>query len=285
MRPVTFSALLCGIAVAAAGCGTQDDVTVVAVTNNPSPAPTVVVSNLAAVPVPGDLEGTITYKGKAPVPGAAPGFVAKDKFCTANKAKIKDQSLIVGPKGGIANVIVFLVRKPRGFKAPAPPKKPVVFDQKFCAFTPRVVLMRTGQPVEIRNSDDTTHNTHTLPFNNDGYNKSLASGKKDTISYAEAEPIPVKVVCDIHPWMMAYHMPLDHPFSAVTNKNGKFVIKGLPVGTHKVNIWHEKSGWLARNKTISIRPRKSTSLNLEVEPKAFSQFRGSQPKVVVLNQR
>ena len=38
----------------------------------------------------------------------------------------------------------------------------------------------------------------------------------------------------------AWHLPLDHPYGAVTDADGNFTIKNLPVGTHKFRIWHER---------------------------------------------
>ena len=38
--------------------------------------------------------------------------------------------------------------------------------------------------------------------------------------------------------MKAYILPLDHPYGAVTNANGEFLIDKIPVGAHKLAIWH-----------------------------------------------
>ncbi|MFQ5732658.1 MAG: hypothetical protein ACE5KM_11985 [Planctomycetaceae bacterium] len=235
----------------------------------------------------GTLAGVITYTGTAPAARLPDGFVEKDKYCTANKAQIKDESLIVGPKGGLANVLVYLERKPRGYTAPKVPDKPAVFDQKFCTFVPHILTLRVNQVLEIRNSDNTTHNMHPYPVANAGFNSSLPgpNGKDDSHRYAVREKIPIKVVCDVHPWMIAYHFPLDHPFVFVTKKDGKFTIAGLPAGTHTFKIWHEESGWLERGKTITIRPGETTSLNLSFGPERFTRFQGTRPKVVVFSRR
>jgi len=58
------------------------------------------------------------------------------------------------------------------------------------------------------------------------------------------ERLPHKVTCDIHSWMEAYWVVLDHPYVAVTNAKGEFEIPNLPVGEHKFIIWQEKCGYI-----------------------------------------
>ena len=47
------------------------------------------------------------------------------------------------------------------------------------------------------------------------------------------------VVCNIHPWMKAYILSLDHPYMAVTGEDGTFEIKNMPAGQHEFQFWHE----------------------------------------------
>ena len=52
--------------------------------------------------------------------------------------------------------------------------------------------------------------------------------------------VPFK--CDVHGWMNAYVGVLDHPYFAITGKDGKFELKTLPPGTYTIEAWHEKLG-------------------------------------------
>jgi hypothetical protein len=54
--------------------------------------------------------------------------------------------------------------------------------------------------------------------------------------------MPVKIKCEVHPWMSAYVGVFDHPFFAVTADDGNFEIKDLPPGEYTVVAWHEKFG-------------------------------------------
>ena len=48
--------------------------------------------------------------------------------------------------------------------------------------------------------------------------------------------------CNIHPWMSAQWFIVDHPYAAITDKDGKFKIENLPVGKHEFIIHHQLAG-------------------------------------------
>ena len=66
--------------------------------------------------------------------------------------------MVVGPKGELANAVVFL-RLERGGKVEAHPDyaaklaEPAELDNNGCLFHPHVALVRVGQPFVIKNSD------------------------------------------------------------------------------------------------------------------------------------
>jgi plastocyanin len=43
------------------------------------------------------------------------------------------------------------------------PATPVVLDQKACWYSPNLIGLQVGQPLEVRNSDETLHNVHAWP--------------------------------------------------------------------------------------------------------------------------
>ena len=232
----------------------------------------------------GTLTGTIKYSGGKPNIGLPNGYVKKDPFCTRNESKIKDESLIVGDDMGLANVVIFLPRKPKRGKNVAAPKTPAVFDQVNCTFIPHVLLVRVRQPLMIKNSDQTSHNTHTYPNANAVENTSLGAGKSATFSYVQREEVPVKVGCDVHPWMSAYHVTLDHPYAAVTGKDGKFTIADLPAGTHEFIVWHEKKGTVEKVK-VTIEADKTATLDRSYGQPQLTGFAGPRSKYIVFSTR
>ena len=58
-----------------------------------------------------------------------------------------------------------------------------------------------------------------------------------------AETNAVSATCGSHPWMKGFGWCFDHPYFAVTDKDGKFEIKNVPAGNRKIVIWHE-TGYL-----------------------------------------
>ena len=50
------------------------------------------------------------------------------------------------------------------------PTESVKLDQKGCRYTPHVLGVRAGQPLDIANSDDTLHNVHAMAKANSEFN-------------------------------------------------------------------------------------------------------------------
>src|SRR5581483_113311 len=50
-----------------------------------------------------------------------------------------------------------------------------------------------------------------------------------------------KVRCRNHPWEEAWISSFDHPFFAVTDVNGKFVISNVPPGNYVLHAAHVKA--------------------------------------------
>jgi hypothetical protein len=54
----------------------------------------------------------------------------------------------------------------------------------------------------------------------------------------------VELDCDAHNWMSAWVYTADHPYIALTDKNGGFVIEDIPAGEFEVTTWHPLLGSL-----------------------------------------
>ena len=75
---------------------------------------------------------------------------------------------------------------------------------------------------------------------------------------------PVKLGCDLHPWMAAHVVVSEHPFFAVTDDAGAFAIDGVPPGTYGVEAYNPKLGTLKAEVTVedgkAVDPKFSFSL-------------------------
>ena len=131
--------------------------------------------------------------------------------------------------GGLADALVYVKGLAGSYPAPA---EPVVLDQIGCQYNPRMVVMRAGQPLKIRNSDDTLHNIHPRPTLNKEFNIGQPrKGMESTKTFDKPE-LMIPTGCDVHPWMRAYISVLANPFFAVT-KRGRHATRSraCPTGT------------------------------------------------------
>ncbi|HCS51266.1 MAG TPA: hypothetical protein DIW81_06685 [Planctomycetaceae bacterium] len=231
-------------------------------------------------------QGWGTIKGKVVVDGTAPNLppkvtkgdqTVKDaNVCAVNG--IPDKSITVNDKGELANCFVYLYLR-RGTPDIHPDlKKPasdvVEFDQKGCEFLPHALVVRTDQKVKAISNDACGHNVHTYPLKNEAYNLLIGANDKTgaLLEHSEAEPLPMQVTCDIHPWMRAYWFVVDHPYAVVTDAEGNFTIENLPEGEHDFRIWHERVGYIERGLEIEVKDGKVTDVGtIKVDAKDLEE--------------
>jgi len=207
----------------------------------------------------GTLKGKFVLVGDAGEP--APLNVNKDQeFC--GKHKLVDESIVVGDDGALANVFVYLYLK-RGKKVDIhpdlaePSSDPVVLDNKGCRFEPHVALLRTGQPLEVHNSDKGIgHNTNFTLLKNPPFNEMVTNDSPIKKTMTKAESYPSSAVCSIHPWMKAHVLVRDNPYMAVAGADGSFVIEKIPAGEHEFIFWQESKGNL---KKLAVGKSKTSS--------------------------
>lgn len=162
-----------------------------------------------------------------------------------SKDKVSNEVVVNG--GGLADAVVYIANPPKKkYKAP---KKAVKLDQVGCRYTPKVFGVMAKQPIEIINSDPMLHNIH--PTGKNSFNLAMPTqGMKLKKKFKKASVFtPIK--CDVHPWMQAYAAVFKHPFFAVTDKNGKFSIDGVPDGSYDIVAKHPTLGEKKGKLTVS----------------------------------
>ncbi len=220
----------------------------------------------------GTVTGQFTLEGEipklAPVVKEGDASVKNAEVCA--KQNIPDDSLVVDSASkGIANIFVYLQKPPADMPADAKESKEkiVKFDQKGCRFIPHALILRTDQSIEILSDDPIAHNTHVYPIRQDGKNQVLAPNDRSgnvKWEFSQAEKMPTTVKCDIHSWMEARWLIIDHPYAAITDKDGRFKIENVPSGEHNFMIWHERAGWVfgatKRSMPVTVEAGKTTQL-------------------------
>jgi hypothetical protein len=175
-------------------------------------------------------------------------------ICAA--ADVPDDSLVVDPKSkGIANIFVYLAKAEKvHHRLKESAKKEVEFDQKGCRFTPHALVVRTDQVVRVKSGDNCTHNTKTNPLRNQAVNFALQANDRTGVEVKNKAPekYPVEVQCNVHNWMTARWLILDHPYGTVSDELGKFTIADLPAGEHELVIWHERVGLIERKYKVTV---------------------------------
>lgn len=208
-----------------------------------------------------------SVKGRFVVDGEPPQLealsVTKDQFCMDNPPD--DESVIVGEKGGLVNVAAY-VRSNRGEKLDIHPdyelklSEPAVLDNRACHFVPHITLVRTGQPLVLKNSDPVGHNTNLGVFN-----QIIPSGGETPTTISRAAALPLSVSCNIHPFMKGYVLVQDHPYMAITDNTGTFEIKNIPAGKRQLIFWHEVPGPLKSLKIASGKSDRRGAVELIVK--------------------
>jgi hypothetical protein len=192
----------------------------------------------------GDLRGRFVYDGKPPERKKLK--VDKDLQYTG-KLDIRDESLMIGPNGGLANIYVYL----RNPKVPVCPELEaalaarVVLDNRDWVFQPHCLnIWYARQEFSIINSDPVAQNVAFAPLGDPPANIVLPVGGKATYRFARKQSRPVSIACNYHPWERAYVLPRDNPYVAISAADGTFLIAKLPVGQWQFQAWHERVDWL-----------------------------------------
>jgi plastocyanin len=212
-----------------------------------------------------DIAGTITLKGTPP----------KEKDITplkedANCGKLHTEMptthfYVVGANNSLADVVVSLQGvSPQSTGAKA---EPVNIDQKGCEYTPQILAVQTDQKILVKNSDPVLHNIHDLPTvaGNKEQNVAQMPGSADlTFTFPKPEMF-LKFKCDVHPWMFAWVSVFDHPYFAVSGKDGSFKIANVPAGKYTIQAAHRKAGIVTQE--IEVKDGAANKVDLTLEAK------------------
>ena len=194
-----------------------------------------------------------TIKGKIHLSGKLPGNpvirMGMDPMCAKSSAgkRIVQEYVVATADGSLANVFV----RVQGNVPQTPvPTQPVTLDQKGCLFFPRVVGVRMGQTLQVKNSDAFLHNAHALSGKDQGFNVGQPTAGNIYNWKAKTEEIMLHLKCDIHTWMNAYVGVVTNPYFAVSDTMGTFTIDKVPPGTYMLQAWHERFGMLTKPVTV-----------------------------------
>jgi hypothetical protein len=191
-----------------------------------------------------DVTGKITLKGTPP---AAPSIdaIKTDPNCGKFYTEVpKMKFFVVGAGGELADAVVTLKGDGLAGKSTGESAAPVLLDQVKCEYVPYVTAVQTKQKISVRNSDPVMHNVHPIPSvsGNKEANKAQMPKAADIDFVFEKPEDFLKFKCDVHSWMFSYITVVDHPYFAVSGKDGTFTIKNVPDGKYTLEAVHRKGG-------------------------------------------
>ncbi|MCS7238136.1 MAG: hypothetical protein NZ899_07695 [Thermoguttaceae bacterium] len=212
----------------------------------------------------GCLRGRFVYDG--PTPERKKLVVDRDIEC-CGKFDIRDESLMVGPDGGLANVFVYLRSRPGNIPPELADETPerVLLDNRDCIFIPHCLTVWVPrQKLYIVNSDPVAQNVAFSPLGDRPANIILTPPPGPTAEalweFRRPQVAPFLVKCNYHPWESAYILVRDNPYMAISRPDGTFEIDKLPAGRHEFQVWQERIGYLQ----VATWPR--GRFNVEIKP-------------------
>ena len=170
-------------------------------------------------------------RGRVRLAGERPGNpiirMGMDPKCVQMNAgrRVIQEVVSVDQQGNLANAFVWLEGT---FRQTPIPQRPVVIDQRGCIYAPRVVGARVGQVLEVRNDDTVAHNVHGASKTGNDFNITTQARGAPFTFRLKREEFMLRVICDLHKWMVTYVGVVPNPYFAVSGPGGEFEIDKVP---------------------------------------------------------
>lgn len=183
----------------------------------------------------GTISGTVRMEGAAP--RLAPLQVTRTPDVCGQT--VPNEEIVSGGGGVLANVVVWI----DGIQHGAPAKaRPLTLDQQRCRFVPHVSDATVGSSLTLTSADPTLHTTHALVGDRTIFNVALPV-KGMRVTRRLDRPGVMRLKCEAgHTWMSGWIHVFDHPYHAVTGRNGRFRLPDVPPGHYTLKAWHERLG-------------------------------------------
>jgi len=204
------------------------------------------------------IRGVVKVEGKLSKP--APLQITKYKEVCKD---VPNETLIVGPGQALRYAVVTIEGITKGKAV----EKEISheLDNVKCRFLPHVQAASVGQFIVFKNSDPILHTAHGV-FTSDQpqFNVGLFPGRVSRKPLVAAGLL--KIQCEVHPWMSAYIVVTDHPYHAVTDAYGEYLINDIPAGSYRIKVWHESLG--TEEKTVEVKGGATAKVDFVLTPKA-----------------
>jgi hypothetical protein len=271
------ASLICGLALLGAGCDKKAQ-----------PAPVASASAIASVfkpaapvasglPVPaekvsravnpenqpvyagptGSVSGVISASGDAPP--ATPEHLAKIKGACPEAREAYSHVFREGMMRSLADVLVAVTN----YSGYVPAKEPAkVVAARGCAFSSRTIAITFGQAIDVVSKDSEAYVPNLLGSQMKAQLLALPGGAASTL-YPPA-PGHYLLTDDIKVFMLADVFVLNYSTHDVTGLDGRYEIKGIPVGKARISALLPGTGAVVE-KDIEIKANESLNLPLTLK--------------------
>jgi plastocyanin len=136
---------------------------------------------------------------------------------------------------GVAPKFAIVTLLPATDSVPMPSGR-ALMDQMSKQFLPHTLLVRVGQPVEFRNSEDMPHNVSVTrrESGSEVFNVSTEPHQNYVHTFDRVGQFDVK--CDIHEGMEATVIAARGPLTTIAGDDGRFSIPNVAFGSYKVSL-------------------------------------------------
>jgi plastocyanin len=149
---------------------------------------------------------------------------------------------------GVDQAVVFFTptKRPKLAAAPAVPEMATAKKE----FKPRMLVVPVGSKVRFPNQDPILHNAFSVSGGNSFDVGLYGRGPGKEVTFKEAGL--VRVFCNVHQAMAVYILVLDTPYSTSPDKQGGFVLGGLPAGPGTLSVWHQRGELVTQQVTLPL---------------------------------
>lgn len=119
------------------------------------------------------------------------------------------------------------------------PDQPALMDQQSKQFIPNVLLVRPGQPVEFRNSEDMPHNVSVTRRGSGTEVFNVGTEPRQQHVHTFDRVGQFDVLCDIHEGMSAIVIVANGPVTTIAEDDGRFSFPNVSFGSYKLSLTFE----------------------------------------------
>lgn len=224
------------------------------------------------------VKGRVTYDGPPKIEIKDVDKPNQDKGCPAQVMRSGWYTDKSKDKKGLRYAAVFL-RPAGGMKMPKltdeqlkPPagKEILVMEQPKCQFEPRVLVLGPRQDIKFLNNSQPGM-SHDANMSGPGsFSKTMPPGSEVVYKDIDAsDTTPYSVSCNQHSaFMSAFVWKFKHPYAVVTDDDGNFEIKNVPIPTNgkfELMVWHEMLPGMQKIKDIE--PKDGETITADISLK------------------